>query len=134
MKEDKNYQPTESELEILQILWANEPCTVRFIFEQLSQEKENLGYTTVLVQLQRMADKNKKGLVSRFKEGKTHYYQAIPKESEVQENLFKRLVKTAYKGSALNLALHALGQAGTSDEELKAVQEWLDQQKDKNNG
>ena len=109
----------------------NEPCTVRFIFEQLSREKENLGYTTILVQLQRMT---KKGMVSRTKEGKTHYYTAIPKEAEVQENLFKRLVKTAYKGSALNLALHALGQTGTSDEELKAVQEWLDQQKNKNNG
>ncbi len=131
MKEDKNYQPTEPELEILQVLWANEPCTVRFIFEQLSQQKENLGYTTILVQLQRMT---KKAMVSRSKEGKTHYYSAIPKESEIQENLFKRLVKTAYKGSALNLALHALGQAGTSDEELKAVQQWLDQQKDKNNG
>jgi len=131
MKDNKNYQPTESELEILQVLWANEPCTVRFIFEQLSQEKENLGYTTILVQLQRMT---KKEMVSRAKTGKTHYYTAIPKESEVQENMFKRLVKTAYKGSALNLALHALGQTGTSDAELKAVQEWLDQQKNKNNG
>ena len=28
MKEDKNYQPTESELEILQVLWVNDlaPC------------------------------------------------------------------------------------------------------------
>lgn len=126
MKEDKNYQPTESELEILQVLWANEPCTVRFIFEQLSLKKENLGYTTILVQLQRMT---KKGMVNRSKEGKTHYYMAVPKESEVQDSLFNRLVKTAYKGSALNLALHALGQAASSDEELKAIQEWLDQQK-----
>ena len=131
MKDNKNYQPTESELEILQVLWANEPCTVRFIFEQLSQEKENLGYTTVLVELQRMT---KKEMVSRAKDGKTHYYSAIPKESEIQENLFKRLVKTAYKGSAMNLALHALGEAATSDEELNAIQQWLDQQKNKNNG
>ena len=130
MKEDKNYQPTESELEILQVLWANEPCTVRFIFEELSLQKESLGYTTVLVQLQRMT---KKGMVNRSKEGKTHYYRAVPKESEVQDNLFKRLVKTAYKGSAFNLALHALGQTNTSDEELKAIQEWLNQQKNKNN-
>ncbi|MEM9823908.1 MAG: BlaI/MecI/CopY family transcriptional regulator [Bacteroidota bacterium] len=131
MKDHKDYQPTDSELEILQVLWAHEPCTVRFIFEQLSQQKEGLGYTTVLVQLQRMA--NKKGLVSRLKEGKTHYYRAIPKESEVQENLFKRLVNTAYKGSAMSLALHALGQAATSDEELKAIQQWLDQRKDMDN-
>lgn len=126
---EKKYQPTESELEILQVLWANEPCTVRFIFEQLSQEKES-GYTTVLVQLQRMT---KKGLVSRYKEGKTHYYQAIPKEQEIQENLFKRLVNTAYKGSAMDLALHALGQAATSKEELEAIQQWLNQKKNENN-
>jgi len=130
VKEDKHYQPTESELEILQVLWAHEPCTVRFIFEQLSVQKENLGYTTILVQLQRM---NKKGMVNRSKEGKTHHYTAVPKESEIQDNLFNRLVKTAYKGSALNLALHALGQAATSDEELKTIQDWLNQQKNKNN-
>jgi len=126
---EKKYQPTESELEILQVIWKNEPCTVRFIFEQLNPKKES-GYTTVLVQLQRMT---KKGLVSRYKEGKMHYYQAIPKEQEVQENLFKRLVNTAYKGSAMDLALHALGQAATSEEELEMIQKWLNQKKNENN-
>lgn len=130
MEDKKVFQPTESELEILQVLWANEPCTVRFIFEELSKHKE-VGYTTILVQLQRMT---KKAMVSRHKEGKTHYYRAIPKEIEIQQNLFKRLVNTAYKGSAMQLALHALGQAETSEEELKALQQWLDQQKNKENG
>jgi predicted transcriptional regulator len=130
MKEEKSFQPTESELEILQVLWANQPCTVRFIFEELSKEKE-LGYTTVLVQLQRMT---KKEMVSRYKEGKTHYYRAIPQETEVQESLFKKLVNTAYKGSAMQLVMHALGQTKTSEDELEAIQKWLNQQKNKNNG
>ena len=40
-------RPTESELELLRILWENEPATVRDIYDTLNQERPS-GYTTVL--------------------------------------------------------------------------------------
>lgn len=119
------YQPTDSELEILQVIWEKEPITVRSIHERIA-ERRDVGYTTVLKQLQRMTEK---GMVNREKKGKTHFYSAIPKEAEVQQSLFQRLTNTAYKGSAMKLVMHALGKSKTSDAELEELQKWLDAQK-----
>ncbi len=122
------YKPSEAELEILQILWEHQPTTVKVIHELLSEKKE-VGYTTVLKQMQRMYEDKK--MLSRTKEGKTHLYEAIPKENEIKQGLFSKLVNTAFKGSSMDLVMHALGKSKTSQEELDALQEWLDQQKKK---
>ena len=119
------HEPSDAELEILQILWAEQPASVRDVFEQISKQRK-LSYTTVLTVLQRMTDK---GLVERTKEGKAHLYLAVAKEQEVQLSLSERLLKTAYKGSGMNMALHALGQSKVSQAELAELQQWLNTQK-----
>jgi len=121
MQDSNIYQPTEAELEVLQILWESQPATVRFIHEQL-KDKRAVGYTTILKQLQRMTEKK---MVQRHKEGKTHYYIAVPKETEVQQTLIQRLQDTVFKGSAMKMIMHALGQNNTSAEELDTLQQWL---------
>ncbi len=126
MENRDNYQPSATELEILQILWEHQPTTVRFIYEQISQKRE-VGYTSILKQMQRMTDKD---VVQRELKGKTHYYRAIPKQAEVQQNLFQRFVNNVYQGSAMKLVMHALGQGQTSDEEVEALQKWIEAQKE----
>lgn len=121
MEDSSIYQPSEVELEILQILWEHQPTTVRLVHEKICEKRE-VGYTTVLTFLQRMT---KKKMVKRFKQGKTHYYQAVPKEAEVQQTLFQKLLNTAYKGSAMKMVMHALGQKQVDSEELEALQAWL---------
>lgn len=127
MKKSSFPQPSEAELEILQVLWKDQPTTVRAIHEKLSKSKD-VGYTTILKQMQRMFEK---GIVSRTKEGKTHLYSSIPKEKDIQKGMFNKLVKTAFKGSKMDLVLHALGNSKPSKEELEKLQEWLQQQKNK---
>lgn len=118
-------QPTDAELEILQVLWQAQPATVKTVHEQLAGQRE-VGYTTILTQLQRML---KKGLVTRAREGKVDYYSAVYREREVQASLLDRLVDTAFGGSPLRLVMQALGRRPASEEELEALQQWLDQQK-----
>ena len=65
-------RPTESELELLRILWENEPATVRDIYDTLNQERPS-GYTTVLKLLQIMTAK---GLVVRDEANRAHVYRA----------------------------------------------------------
>ncbi|MEM7572411.1 MAG: BlaI/MecI/CopY family transcriptional regulator [Bacteroidota bacterium] len=120
----KQFEPSDAELEILQLLWADQPASVRQLFDQI-QHRRKVSYTTVLTVMQRMTDK---GLVERTKEGKAHLYRAVPREQEVQKSLSQRLLKTAYKGSALHMALHALGQNKVSPEELAELQQWLNTQ------
>lgn len=118
-------QPTEPELEILQVLWEHQPTTVRFVHEQLVQQRE-VGYTTILKQMQRMSEK---GMITRVKEGKQHLYSASFSETQIQQSLYDKLVKTAFKGSPMQLVMHALGKNETSKQELDELQQWLNQQK-----
>ena len=64
-------KPTESELEILQVLWKNGTATVREVHEVLSKTKD-VGYTTTLKLMQIM---HEKGIVKRDDSMKTHIYQ-----------------------------------------------------------
>ena len=127
MKDVNTYDPTDSELEILQILWEHEPATVRFIHEQIVQKRE-VGYTTILKQLQRMHDKS---VVVRELDGKTHYYRAALKKVEVQKNLFQRFVENVYQGSSMKLVMQALGQTESTPEEIEELQKWIEAQKKK---
>lgn len=129
MKDSTKYEPTESELEILQVLWANQPATVRQVHEQINEKRE-VGYTTILKQLQRLFDKK---VVERELKGKTHYYRAIPKQAEVQQNLFQRFVNSVYQGASMKLVMQALGQANTTPEELEELQKWIESQKKQQN-
>jgi predicted transcriptional regulator len=122
MLDKKQSQPSEAELEILQILWKKQPLTVRAIYEIIGQRKE-IGYTTVLKQVQRMYE-NKK-ILSRYKEGKVHYYSAIIQEEEVKSNSFNRFLNTVFKGSTSQLIMHALGEQSTSEAELDELEKWL---------
>ncbi|MBS1732934.1 MAG: BlaI/MecI/CopY family transcriptional regulator, partial [Bacteroidetes bacterium] len=47
MTKAKTHRPTESELEILSVLWDKEQASVRTVHEELSKTKE-AGYTTTL--------------------------------------------------------------------------------------
>lgn len=123
-----NHQPSEAELEILQMLWADQPLTVREIHEMISQTKD-VGYTTVLKQMQRM--EAEKGLLTRYKEGKVHYYSAAIQKSDVQTSSLNRFVDAVFNGSTSDLIMHALGNESTSKEELEELEKWLKEQKGK---
>lgn len=123
-------KPTDSELEILQVLWENSPRTVREVNDILSKKRET-GYTTTLKLMQIMFEK---GLVSREKKGKTHIYSAEVGENDIQEELLDRFIDKVFKGSASKLMLQALGRKKSSPEELKEIQELLKNfEKDNNN-
>ena len=73
----KATKPTESELEILAILWDKKNATVRSVHEELCKTKD-AGYTTTLKLMQIMFEKK---LVTRDDSSKTHIYTpAVSKE------------------------------------------------------
>lgn len=115
-------QPTESELEILQVLWQHGPSTVRFVHEQIHQRRE-VGYTTILKLMQIMAQK---GLVVRNTEQRTHIYQAAVTEEQTQRSLLQRFVEKTFRGSATKLVLQALGNRSTTRQELDEIKAFIE--------
>ncbi|WP_421825572.1 BlaI/MecI/CopY family transcriptional regulator [Larkinella sp.] len=122
-------KPTESELEILQVLWAKGPSTVRQVNEHLSQTRD-IGYTTTLKLMQIM---HEKGLLSRTEEGRYHVYQALIGEEETQQHLLDRFVDTAFRGSAMKLVMQALGNSKATPRELEELQKLINQLNPENN-
>ena len=78
--------------------------------------------------MQRMFDK---GIVTRTKEGKIHLYSAVLKEKNIQKGMLNKLVKTAFKGSKMDLVMQVLGNSKVTPEEIEALQQWLEKQKTK---
>lgn len=118
-------KPTESELEILQILWQKNACTVREVNEGLSKIKQTeIGYTTTLKLMQLM---HEKGLVERDASSKTHIYKALLNQKKTQKNLVSKLISSAFNGSASQLIMQALSDHQSSPEELETIKKYLDQ-------
>lgn len=117
----RNYNPTDSELEILQVLWELKEARVKEVHEKLSQSKE-VGYTTVLKFMQIM---HEKGLLLRQPSGKSHIYRPCINKEEVQEKFLDKVLQSVYKGSAFNLVMNALGNYKTSSAELKQIKEFI---------
>ena len=116
-------KPTDSELEILQVLWQNGPVTVRFVHEQLAKNKD-VGYTTTLKLLQIMQEK---GFVSRTEESRSHLYTAAVDQIETQQTLLSRFVENTFRGSTTQLVMQALGNHRASADELQQIRELLNQ-------
>jgi BlaI family transcriptional regulator, penicillinase repressor len=120
-------KPTESELEILNILWAQGSSTVREVHDKLVLTKE-AGYTTTLKLMQIMLEKR---LLSRDASSKTHVYTAAVNQEQTQGQILQRMIETVFNGSAMQLVLQALGHHKTSKAELEQIKEYLDQKKGK---
>lgn len=118
----KNLKPTQSELEILQILWQKEPATVREVHEELSKTKVS-GYTTTLKLMQIMFEKK---LVSRDDSAKTHIYRAAISMQKTQKQFLDKMIDGLFYGSPTQLVLHALGNHKASKNELDEIQKYLD--------
>lgn len=114
-------KPTESELEILQVIWKRGQCTVRDVHEELAKNKD-AGYTTTLKLMQIMHDK---GLVERDTTAKTHLYKALITRGQAQQTALDKIISTVFKGSTSDLVIQALGHHRASKDEIDAIKSYL---------
>ncbi len=127
MQKQTPIKATESELEILNILWAQGPSTVKEVHEKLSLTKD-AGYTTTLKLMQIML---KKQLVSRDGSSKIHVYTAAVDQAQAQGQMLQRMIETMFNGSAAQLVMQALGNHRSSKAELELIREYLEGKKKK---
>ena len=118
----KNFKPTESELEILRVLWEKGEATVRDVHEILSKTKD-AGYTTTLKLMQIM---HEKGMVKRDERNKTHKYSPLISREKTQKQFVGKMIDTLFQGSSTQLVMQALGNHQTSKEELEEIQKLID--------
>jgi len=121
MVTSKYLRPTESELEILRVLWERNKASVRDVHEELSKTKD-AGYTTTLKLMQIMFEK---GLVDRDDSVKIHVYRPIVSREKTQKHLLGKMITNLFGGSPTELVIHALGNHKASPAELEEIQQLL---------
>jgi len=119
--QNKQLEPTRSELEILQILWETGPSTVREVNNELLKQKD-VNYTTTLKLMQIMADK---GILKRDESQMKHIYHVAEAEEKTKDHLLNRFVDTMYQGSTGKLVMQLLGNKKTSKEDLQQIRDLL---------
>jgi BlaI family penicillinase repressor len=116
-------EPTKSELEILQVLWKHGPSTVRFVNENLNEQKRAVQYTSTLKLMQIMAEKQ---MLKRDETNMKHIYIPALEEKKTKGFLLDRFVDSMFNGSASTLMMQLLGNKKASKKELQEIKDLLD--------
>jgi BlaI family transcriptional regulator, penicillinase repressor len=120
MTKKSSARPTQTEVEILGILWERGPSTVRQVHESLGAERP-VGYTGVLKLLQNMYAK---GLVRRDQKDQAHVYEAC-EPARMKRQLLGEMIRRVFAGSASQLVLHLLEDEKASPKEIAEIRRML---------
>jgi len=119
----KTSRPTESELEILQVLWTKKSASVRDVHEAMMKNHKETGYTTTLKLMQIMLEK---GIVCRDGSRKVHMYQPLISKENTQRLFVDKMVDGLFSGSSAQLVLQALGNMKASKSEIDEIKRFLE--------
>jgi BlaI family penicillinase repressor len=121
---------SESELEIMQILWEKGALTVREVNDFLNLYRR-VGYTTTLKIMQIMIGKK---LLTRVTGQRSHIFSPTIDPRAVQDNILDHVVKTVFRGNSTSLVLRALGNSQVSREEMAEIKALIEEIEKKDNG
>ena len=116
-------EPTNAELDILQVLWDRGPSTVRQVHDHLARQRAT-GYTTTLKLMQIMVQK---GILVRDESNRTHLYRDAQTREKTQRQLVRNLMQRVFDGSTAGLVMQALSARKASAEELADIRRLLDE-------
>jgi BlaI family transcriptional regulator, penicillinase repressor len=122
MQKKANQPLTPLELEIMQVLWEEGPCTVSDVQPKL---KADLAYTTVQTMLNVLLRKNK---VRRVQEGRAFRYRSLVTRDRASGNALSDMVKRMFGGSTEALLMAMVDTRQISAEELARVAQRLAEQ------
>src|SRR5262245_48653372 len=113
--------PTDAELGVLRVLWERGASTVREVFDAVAAGKD-VGYTTVLKQMQVM---HQKGLLTRSERFRSHVYEPAVEQSVTQRQIAGSVLESAFGGSARGLLQSALAGRKVDAKELDEIRQLL---------
>lgn len=122
MPRRRQVTPTEVELEILQVLWDQQPSTVREVVDVLNETRPR-AYTSILSMLNVMYEK---GLVTRQMRGRAHVYRAKISRDKTLGGVVRDLLGRAFNGSTTSLITQVLEQSKPTPEELDEIRRTIE--------
>jgi len=118
-------QPTDVELQILNVLWRLGKATVREIHVALQASKQT-NYATTVKMLSVMYEK---GLVDRDQTVRPQVYRALVTKVKMQKTAVRDVARKVFEGSFKGLVLQALSEKKHSRQELDEISRLVDELK-----
>jgi BlaI family transcriptional regulator, penicillinase repressor len=123
MARTPSMQPTDGELEILNVLWDSGPVDLGTVRAALLS-KRPVATTTVATMLKLMREK---GLVERADGPKGYLWSAKVSRKSARSGLLGKLLDLAFDGSARGLVAHMLEAGKLSAGDRDAIRKLLDE-------
>ena len=121
MPRSPSRQPTDVELQILNVIWREGPSTVRQVHNHLLEVRKT-GYSTTLKMMQVMTEKN---LLIKDDSQRPQTFSASYTQEETQTNLVDNLIDQAFEGAANQLVMRAVSSKEISREELSEIKKLI---------
>lgn len=118
---------SESEWEIMKLIWENNPITSEEIIELLSSETK-WAEKTIKSFLNRLVNK---GVIGYKKEGRWYHYYPIVTMEECIEEESENFLERVFGGAVGKLVCNFLEKACLTDEEIENLQKVLKQNQQK---
>lgn len=114
--------PSDAQMEVLNIIWERGEATVGEVWQAFSAQRP-VARNTVLTLIARLEEK---GWLRRRADGNALRYSAIVPQETALRQFAKRLVDTAFRGSAEGLVMALLGGNALSEGEAERIQAMLE--------
>ena len=123
VKESDGKLLTETELELMTILWRLEEGSVGDVIEQLPEERD-LAYTSVSTILRILEQKK---ILRARKEGRGHVYVPQIKKSEYEAKAVRHVVDRVFDGTPVALVRQLLDTVKLDANDLKELKSLIEQ-------
>jgi len=124
----KQYELTEAEWEIIQVVWEREPCAAPEVQEELVARKK-WTYSTVKTLMDRMVTK---GLLTTERIRNLILYRAAISQQEARRGELMRTVKRAFGGAFTPMMQFMLESDALSRKELDELQNMIQKKRRQN--
>jgi len=124
----KQYELTEAEWDIIQVVWEHEPCAAPEVQEELVARKK-WTYSTVKTLMDRMVTK---GLLTPERIRNLMLYRAAIRRQDAQRGELMRTVKRAFGGAFTPMMQFMLESDTLSPKELHELQDMIQKKRRQN--
>lgn len=108
---------TNTELEIMQVVWDLGEASVRDVHEILQNHKQ-VAYTTVMTMMKILEEK---GHLIKAKQGRAFIYCPVRPKQQVVSTMLNDFLNRVYEGSAGDLVLNLIKDKKLSKQELQKI-------------
>ena len=113
---------SETEWELMKVVWAQAPCSAGQITEALTRQDPTWHPATVKAFLNRLVGK---GALGYRKDGRAYFYRPLVKQEDCVDAASESFLERVFGGSLKPMLAHFVGRRKLSEEEIRELRRLL---------